>query len=777
MFGSLSLVFDKMKAPATNMIVLLGIFSLFSHSIRKVQGAVVTYQAEDADDLRNCRVLTKHTGFQGNGYVGPDGFGSYVSFDINALASSGDHEITIRYATKNSRPLDLLVDGSKKHTFPCSGTGDWANWNTGKILLPLNQGTRTLKLLASYESSGVNIDWLSVQSSDVDNDPPSGKTVYYEGENALSKKVIILKTHAGYRGSGYADFQDFGSHLLWVVDAPSTGNYEITARYASGNAREVDLILDGLKEGTFDFEGTGSWSNWKTETIVIPMKRGEHSLKLIAEQSIGPNIDWLSLRFCESTGAGPREPPALSLTEGPISSTSEPPVGGPTSFPESIVLSSNEGLERGQFVFSPNGKFKVGLTSAGDLVLQDDRSRTIWNAKVSGGFRCYMQDDGNVIVRQSNNNALWASNTSLNPDARLVVDDGGRIAVIHGITPLWVDGIPRGIAEGTIASPREPSLGGLTSFPESIVLSSNERLERGQFVFSPNGKFKVGLTSAGDLVLQDSRSSTIWKAKVSGGFRCYMQHDGNVIVRQHNNKALWATDTYNNADARLVVDDGGRIAVIHGNTPLWVDGIPRGQYDGPSSSDLSFPVRGVFYYPWYPETWTVNGKQAKFQPDLGFYSSSDPRVAEAHIDAFEYAHVDLSIASWWGPESNLDRARLTMLMDETIAMQSQVKWTIYYEDERDLRPSASVLKEDLDYLKKWFAWHPAWAHKNGRPVVFVYNEGGCEVVDRWMDGANGEWYVVLKLFAGFKECRTQPDHWVSHVCIRSPFLFSIRHSF
>ncbi len=639
MLGSLSSVFYKMRAPVTN---ILCIFSLFSHSIRKVQGAVVTYQAEDADDLRNCKISTKHTGFQGNGYVDPNGFGSYLSFDINAPASTSDHEITIRYATVNSRPLDLLVDGSKKHTFPCSGTGDWANWNTEKIVLPLNQGTRTLKLLAS-ESTGANIDWLSVRSLDADNDPPCyGETIYYEGENAASKKVIILKTHAGYRGSGYADFEDFGSELLWMVDAPSTGNYEITACYASAIAREVNLRLDGLKEGTFTFEGTGSWSNWKTETIVLPLNRGKHSLKLIAEKSTGPNIDWLSLRFYGSSGAAPSEPSgALSPSEQPITSPSEPPA----IFSESIVLSSNERLERGQFVFSPNGKFKVGLTSAGDLVLQDDRSRTIWNAKVSGGFRCYMQ------------------------------------------------------------------------------------------------------------------------------------HDGNVIVRQSNNKALWTSNTYNNPDARLVVDDGGRIAVIHGNTPLWVDGIPRGVYNGPSSSDLSFPVRGVFYYPWYPETWTVNGKQARFEPDLGFYSSSDSRVAEAHIDAFEYAHIDLSIASWWGPESNLDRARLTMLMDETIAMQSQVKWTIYYEDERDLRPSASALKEDLDYLKKWFAWHPAWAHKNGRPVIFVYNEGGCEVVDRWMDGANGEWYVVLKLFAGFKECRTQPDHWVSHVCIRSPFLFSIRHSF
>jgi hypothetical protein len=218
-----------------------------------------------------------------NGYVDPGGFGSYLSFNINAPASTGDHKNAVRYATKDARPLDLLVDGSKKHTFPCSGTGDWANWNTEKIVLSLNQGTHTLKLLAS-DSSGANIDRLSVRSPD--------------------------------------------------------------------------------------------------ETR-------------------------------------------------------------PTSFPESIVLSSNQSLERGEFVFSPNGKFKVGLTSAGDLVLQNDLSRTIWNAKVSGGFRCYMQGDGNLIVRQSNNKPIWESETSQNADARLVVDDGGRIAVVHDSTPLWVDGIPR----------------------------------------------------------------------------------------------------------------------------------------------------------------------------------------------------------------------------------------------------------------------------------------------------------------------------------------------
>ena len=90
---------------------------------------------------------------------------------------------------------------------------------------------------------------------------------------------------------------------------------------------------------------------------------------------------------------------------------------------------------------------------------------------------------------------------------------------------------------------------------------------------------------------------------------------------------------------------------------------------------------------------------------------------------------------------------------------SNMKWTIYHEDEFHEDPSPAELRKDLDYLKEWFAWHPTWAHIDGRPVIFVYNEVGCEVVERWMAASSGEWYVVLKLFRGFRECATQPDSW------------------
>ncbi len=105
-------------------------------------------------------------------------------------------------------------------------------------------------------------------------------------------------------------------------------------------------------------------------------------------------------------------------------------------------------------------------------------------------------------------------------------------------------------------------------------------------------------------------------------------------------------------------------------------------------------------------------------------------------------------------------------MDETRRQGSNLKWTVYYEDEEDFNYPVSRLVEDLNYLKKWFAWHPTFAHKSGKPVIFVWNEGNCEVASRWQAAAKqAGWYVVLKLFAKYRDCPfySEIDSWHQYV--------------
>ena len=570
----------------------------------------------------------------------------------------------------------------------------------------------------------------------------NGDLVRYQGEDATLHACKVRTTHSGFSGDGYLDFDGLGSYVEFAIDAPVSGEYYVSVRYSSFNTRPADLIVDGHAEpsGTFDFSGTQAWTTWGIETMHLALSKGNHTLKVLAVNSAGPNIDWLELESPEA----PVQQPQAEPTEQPQT--------------EAVVLEPNTYLSLDGFVSSPSGSFKVGLNSNGALVLQDYRLTTIWSANVTGGVRCYMQGDGNLVIRDNSNKAIWASHTSGNEGAKFMVKDAGIIALDLRGNIVWAsepieDPVSKQIP---IQNSQAPSF--VTD--EAAVLSPGDFLTGGQFVSSPSGKFRLGLSLIGDLVLHDHSSNIIWAAGITNGYRCYMQDDGNFIIRDDQLSAQWSTHTSGNNGARLVVDDRGSIAIIHGVTPIWVQGIPGGTYTTPpSTNDLEFPIRGAFYYPWYPETWSVNGETARFVPDLGFYSSSDPTVVEEHIDALEYAYVDLSIASWWGPDTNNDRARITLLMDETVSLNSHLKWTVYHEDEREEDASPQMLKKDLGYLKKWFAWHPAWAHIDRRPVIYVYNEAGCEVADRWMAASGGEWYVVLKLFRGYRDCANQPDSW------------------
>jgi len=290
-------------------------------------------------------------------------------------------------------------------------------------------------------------------------------------------------------------------------------------------------------------------------------------------------------------------------------------------------------------------------------------------------------------------------------------------------------------------------------------------------VYSPNGLYNVGLSSNGQLIIRKGQSNEkVWTLmdkhgeEISNVSRMYMQSDGNLVLKTSSNKGLWSSETSKNNGSEFFIDDGGQLSIDFQGTSLWIDGIPRNVYTGPSSSDLSFPLRGFFYYAWYPETWSVGGERVFYTPNLlgieGHYRSGDPAVVKNHVKALDYGWADICIVSWWGPSDRLDRARITQLLDETSAQGSSIKWTVYYEDEKKFDRTVDELVADLDYLKKWFAWHESWAHMDGKPVIFIWNESECEVADRWVKAANkAGWYVVLKLFGKYDECDSQPDSW------------------
>jgi len=311
------------------------------------------------------------------------------------------------------------------------------------------------------------------------------------------------------------------------------------------------------------------------------------------------------------------------------------------------------------------------------------------------------------------------------------------------------------------------------SYPYVVVLDSNEKLEPGDGMVSPNKEYRLKLD--GNLILERTSSKQVlWTSRdeddEGGAVKCSMQSDGNIVLRRKDGSPTWRTNTHKNSGAQLILDNGGQIAVISSTdkVAVWLAGLPRGNYDRRSKrTSLEFPIRGIFYYPWFPETWTVESQHVFYKVSDGYYSSGDGFIQRKHVETLHHIRTDIAIASWFGPNSHLDRARITNMMVETSKFyenkknsDSVVKWTVYHEEEFRSNPSINEIRQDLEYLKKWFVWRDTWAYIDDRPVIFVYNEGNCDVTRRWVKAnSNKEWYIVLKVFGNDEDCPYQPDGW------------------
>lgn len=174
------------------------------------------------------------------------------------------------------------------------------------------------------------------------------------------------------------------------------------------------------------------------------------------------------------------------------------------------------------------------------------------------------------------------------------------------------------------------------------------------------------------------------------------------------------------------------------------------------AADYTTPIRAMFYYPWFPQTWHANDHN---QPALGQYSSDNATIVAAHVAGMRYAGMDATIASWWGQGQQNEQTRFPQLYAAGAAQHLGV--IPYYEPEGQGDVPAAQIRSDLAYLRVYADANPGGAVRiGGKPVIFVYNAGatGCAEVTKWMTAAP-DWYVNMKVFSGFRTCPDQPSSW------------------
>jgi glucose/arabinose dehydrogenase len=110
---------------------------------------------------------------------------------------------------------------------------------------------------------------------------------------ALGGGVVASTLHAGYTGTGFADYQGSGTGSVeWTVNVPSAGPYTLNVRYANGGTgdRPMSIQVNGATVvSSLSFPVTG-WTSWTVRTQSLSLPAGSVRIRA-TELPNGPNVD------------------------------------------------------------------------------------------------------------------------------------------------------------------------------------------------------------------------------------------------------------------------------------------------------------------------------------------------------------------------------------------------------------------------------------------------------------------------------------------------------
>jgi hypothetical protein len=203
----------------------------------------LSYQAENYTSQSGTTTSSANSGYTGSGYVDYGGDGSWMEWNNINTGSSGEAELTLRYANGSAanRQCQLVVNGSSVGSLTFSPSGGWTSWGTQKIKASLRSGNNTIRIVANTSSGGPNLDKMDMAMI---SNVPIGKTIWIKA-NANQNYVsadINMSTHAPLVANRTKigswekfDVIDAGGGYI-ALRAVSNGNYVCADKNIAANA-------------------------------------------------------------------------------------------------------------------------------------------------------------------------------------------------------------------------------------------------------------------------------------------------------------------------------------------------------------------------------------------------------------------------------------------------------------------------------------------------------------------------------------------------------------
>lgn len=277
----------------------------------------ISYDSDDME-LIYAQRKTEYEGFNGPSYVAFDPSQvSTAALNINADIA-GSYKLRIRYANGGDNACRLYVspEDGKAVDVNLAPTGSWSDWSVETVVVELKEGDNTVRFITAGENGGTNLDTVTIcrtacaddelvdisgiQLPELPTEPPVPTKERYYAIESEYVNGISETLNAGFAGEAYLNYDNsMESYNIWTVNVPEDGNYLVTFRFANGTDtdREMKLSINGISDYYLQsFPGTGAWTEWAENTVVLPLRAGDNTIKAKSSTANGgPNMDYIEL--------------------------------------------------------------------------------------------------------------------------------------------------------------------------------------------------------------------------------------------------------------------------------------------------------------------------------------------------------------------------------------------------------------------------------------------------------------------------------------------------
>lgn len=142
--------------------------------------------------------------------------------------------------------------------------------------------------------------------------PPAGSSLTIEAETgAVAGGANKQAVGGAASGGSIAAIFGSGASISWTVDAGAGGAATVAFRYANaGSAASLELYVNGTRQTTVAFSGTGSWNSFaNTAAAAVTLVAGSNTLMVRRDAGDSGAVDFDTLTVTLSTGTPPPPPP------------------------------------------------------------------------------------------------------------------------------------------------------------------------------------------------------------------------------------------------------------------------------------------------------------------------------------------------------------------------------------------------------------------------------------------------------------------------------------